>query len=37
VLGNNAETGSVTQFLELELDEWRRVLDIDLSAEERCC
>lgn len=32
VLVNNAGTGSTAPFLELELDEWRRVLDVDLTA-----
>jgi NAD(P)-dependent dehydrogenase (short-subunit alcohol dehydrogenase family) len=29
---NNAGTGSSTPFLELSLDEWRHVLDVDLTA-----
>jgi NAD(P)-dependent dehydrogenase (short-subunit alcohol dehydrogenase family) len=32
VLVNNAGTGHSTPFLELSLDEWRRVLDVDLTA-----
>jgi NAD(P)-dependent dehydrogenase (short-subunit alcohol dehydrogenase family) len=32
VLVNNAGTGSSSPFLELELDEWRQVLDVDLTA-----
>lgn len=32
VLVNNAGTGSSAPFLELELDEWRHVLDVDLTA-----
>jgi NAD(P)-dependent dehydrogenase (short-subunit alcohol dehydrogenase family) len=32
VLVNNAGTGSSTPFLELELEEWHHVLDVDLSA-----
>jgi NAD(P)-dependent dehydrogenase (short-subunit alcohol dehydrogenase family) len=29
---NNAGIGSTTEFLELEMDEWQRVLDVDLGA-----
>jgi NAD(P)-dependent dehydrogenase (short-subunit alcohol dehydrogenase family) len=32
VLVNNAATGSSTTFLDLSLEEWRRVLDVDLTA-----
>ncbi len=32
VLVNNAGTGHTTPFLELGLDEWRRVLEVDLTA-----
>jgi len=32
VLVNNAGTGSSSPFLEVSLEEWRRVLDIDLTA-----
>lgn len=32
VLVNNAGTGSSAPFLEVSLDEWRRVLDVDLTA-----
>jgi NAD(P)-dependent dehydrogenase (short-subunit alcohol dehydrogenase family) len=32
VLVNNAGTGHLTPFVELSLDEWRRVLDVDLTA-----
>jgi NAD(P)-dependent dehydrogenase (short-subunit alcohol dehydrogenase family) len=32
VLVNNAGTGASTPFLEVSLDEWRRVLDVDLTA-----
>jgi NAD(P)-dependent dehydrogenase (short-subunit alcohol dehydrogenase family) len=32
VLVNNAAIGSTTPFLELDLPEWRHVLDVDLSA-----
>jgi NAD(P)-dependent dehydrogenase (short-subunit alcohol dehydrogenase family) len=32
VLVNSAGTGSSSPFLELELDEWRQVLDVDLTA-----
>lgn len=32
VLVNNAATGSSAPFLELELDDWRHVLDVDLTA-----
>jgi NAD(P)-dependent dehydrogenase (short-subunit alcohol dehydrogenase family) len=32
VLVNNAGIGSSTPFLELDLDEWRHVLDVDLNA-----
>ena len=31
VMVNNAGTGHSTPFLELDLDTWRRVLDVDLS------
>jgi NAD(P)-dependent dehydrogenase (short-subunit alcohol dehydrogenase family) len=32
VLVNNAGTGASTPFVEVSLDEWRRVLDVDLTA-----
>jgi NAD(P)-dependent dehydrogenase (short-subunit alcohol dehydrogenase family) len=32
VLVNNAGTGAMTPFVEVSLDEWRRVLDVDLTA-----
>jgi NAD(P)-dependent dehydrogenase (short-subunit alcohol dehydrogenase family) len=32
VLVNNAGTGAMTPFVELSLEEWRRVLDVDLTA-----
>jgi NAD(P)-dependent dehydrogenase (short-subunit alcohol dehydrogenase family) len=32
VLVNNAGTGASTPFLEVSLEEWRRVLDVDLTA-----
>jgi NAD(P)-dependent dehydrogenase (short-subunit alcohol dehydrogenase family) len=32
VLVNNAGTGATTPFLEVSLEEWRRVLDVDLTA-----
>jgi NAD(P)-dependent dehydrogenase (short-subunit alcohol dehydrogenase family) len=32
VLVNNAGTGAMTPFVEMSLEEWRRVLDVDLTA-----
>jgi NAD(P)-dependent dehydrogenase (short-subunit alcohol dehydrogenase family) len=32
VLVNNAGTGAMTPFVEMPLEEWRRVLDVDLTA-----
>jgi NAD(P)-dependent dehydrogenase (short-subunit alcohol dehydrogenase family) len=32
VLVNNAGTGHLTPFVELSLEEWRRVIDVDLTA-----
>ncbi len=32
VLVNNAGTGAMTPFLEFSLEEWRRILDVDLTA-----
>jgi NAD(P)-dependent dehydrogenase (short-subunit alcohol dehydrogenase family) len=36
VFVNNAGTGHSTPFLELELDEWQRVLDVDLTGAFLC-